>query len=370
MSAAKKLKTPVIAATLLAGLVLPAQAETEAAAPHEPAHAPAKPLFVINTHPAPMHVAPQVKKVTLKRVSSSKRYRVKRGDCLWTISRAYLGHGRKWRVIYQANRDRIHNPNLIYPGQMLRLPRRPYAVQSKRERHSHARSRVAHRSLHTVRVSDLSKHAVAPNAHGTHQPTTQHFAVTPPTEAPAKPLAHDLPPVAKVEDTRHALEAAKLTAAPEKTPAAHEPPHANPPKVVSLKTQAPKSYGSHRRINGSFYSYRDDALVWADDGTPVQGKQVQAKQALVKPTAPKATHHVAERVTPVRQAPAAAPLVIDDVAMANPIEQGPVAAQEPSIQGHRRINGSFFLRRGALLLWADTLEPVRNQATPEVMVAP
>lgn len=350
MSAAKTLKHPVLAATLLAGLVLPAHAETEAVQQHEPA--PAAPLFVVNTHPAPAFAAPEVKRVVLKRQAPSKRYRVKRGDCLWTISRAYLGHGRKWRVIYQANRDRIHDPNLIYPGQLLRIPRRPYMVQSKRERQSHLRTRVAHSTPHTIRVSELtsktSTHPATPQLlSGTHQP---------PPEAPAKPLANDLPPAAKVEESPHTFAAARPVSEQEKKPAAQELPKVSPPKVVSLAMQAPKSYGGHRRINGSFYTYQGEQLVWADDGTPVQGKQVQSKAV--------------QRVDADHQAPPASPLLIDEVAMANPIEQGPVAAQEPSIQGHRRINGSFFIRRGSLLLWADTLEPIRNQATPEIMVAP
>jgi nucleoid-associated protein YgaU len=46
-------------------------------------------------------------------------YTVVRGDWLAKIARA---HHTTWRVIYNLNRDRIHDPDLIYPGQVLRMP--------------------------------------------------------------------------------------------------------------------------------------------------------------------------------------------------------------------------------------------------------
>ena len=43
-------------------------------------------------------------------------------DCLWRISRQYYRDPLKWSKIYDANRDQISNPNLIKPGQRLKLP--------------------------------------------------------------------------------------------------------------------------------------------------------------------------------------------------------------------------------------------------------
>ena len=50
---------------------------------------------------------------------------VRRGESLWRISAspAVYGSGAKWPRIYEANRERIHDPNLIYPGQELAIPR-------------------------------------------------------------------------------------------------------------------------------------------------------------------------------------------------------------------------------------------------------
>lgn len=52
-------------------------------------------------------------------------YTVKKGDCLWRISGYSFIYNdpRKWPVIYEANKDKIRNPDLIYPGQLLLIPR-------------------------------------------------------------------------------------------------------------------------------------------------------------------------------------------------------------------------------------------------------
>lgn len=49
-------------------------------------------------------------------------YKVKKGDCLWNIAKAIYGDGSKYTKIYEANKDKIKNPNLIYPDQVLTIP--------------------------------------------------------------------------------------------------------------------------------------------------------------------------------------------------------------------------------------------------------
>lgn len=53
---------------------------------------------------------------------SGQNYTVKKGDCLWNIAKRFYGNGSKYIVIYNANRDKIKNPNLIYPGQVFWIP--------------------------------------------------------------------------------------------------------------------------------------------------------------------------------------------------------------------------------------------------------
>lgn len=39
-----------------------------------------------------------------------------------SIAKRLYGDGSKWRRIYDANRDVIDDPDLIYPGQRLKIP--------------------------------------------------------------------------------------------------------------------------------------------------------------------------------------------------------------------------------------------------------
>jgi hypothetical protein len=54
--------------------------------------------------------------------STNKTYTVQKGDCLWNIAKKFYGNGSKYTVIYNANKDKIKNPNLIYHGQVLTIP--------------------------------------------------------------------------------------------------------------------------------------------------------------------------------------------------------------------------------------------------------
>lgn len=48
---------------------------------------------------------------------------ISRGDSLWALSRLAYGDGARYAVIFNANREKIRNPNLIYPGQTVVVPK-------------------------------------------------------------------------------------------------------------------------------------------------------------------------------------------------------------------------------------------------------
>lgn len=52
----------------------------------------------------------------------TKTYTVKKGDTLWGIAKKYYGNGAKYPTIYNANKGKIKNPNLIYVGQVFTIP--------------------------------------------------------------------------------------------------------------------------------------------------------------------------------------------------------------------------------------------------------
>ncbi len=77
----------------------------------EPVAAVAVPM-VVEPSPVPTHVY-------------SKFYRVKKGDCLWTIAgkKQVYGNAFEWPLLWRANRDQIADPDLIEPAQVLSYPR-------------------------------------------------------------------------------------------------------------------------------------------------------------------------------------------------------------------------------------------------------
>ncbi len=53
---------------------------------------------------------------------SGRSYTVVKGDSLSKIAKHLYGDAQKWQKIYEANRDQIKNPDLIYPGQTFTIP--------------------------------------------------------------------------------------------------------------------------------------------------------------------------------------------------------------------------------------------------------
>ncbi|HZG83514.1 5'-nucleotidase C-terminal domain-containing protein [Paenibacillus sp.] len=51
-----------------------------------------------------------------------RTYTVAKGDKLFGIAQKTLNDGKRWKEIYELNKDEIANPHLIYPGQRLVLP--------------------------------------------------------------------------------------------------------------------------------------------------------------------------------------------------------------------------------------------------------
>ena len=59
--------------------------------------------------------APKTEKV-------DRTYTVVAGDSLSGIAKKLYGDADKWRLIFEANRDSIKNPDLIHPGQTFKIP--------------------------------------------------------------------------------------------------------------------------------------------------------------------------------------------------------------------------------------------------------
>jgi nucleoid-associated protein YgaU len=55
-------------------------------------------------------------------IGSERTYVVVKGDSLSKIAKREYGDANKWQTIYEANRHLIKDPDLIYPGQELKIP--------------------------------------------------------------------------------------------------------------------------------------------------------------------------------------------------------------------------------------------------------
>jgi len=90
--------------------------------PHLPAAKPQESVALKSAHANPGRSASQ-EGVSSRAVAPRNLTKVvSRGESLWRISRIAYGDGTRYAIVYRANRDRIRDPNLIHPGQILVLP--------------------------------------------------------------------------------------------------------------------------------------------------------------------------------------------------------------------------------------------------------
>jgi len=49
-------------------------------------------------------------------------YEIEKGDSLWKIAKQFYGNGNDYPKIFEANKEVIKDPDLIFPGQKIRIP--------------------------------------------------------------------------------------------------------------------------------------------------------------------------------------------------------------------------------------------------------
>jgi nucleoid-associated protein YgaU len=59
---------------------------------------------------------------TAPAASGTRTYTVVAGDSLSKIAKKLLGNANRWKDIHALNKDQVKNPDLIRPGQVLKIP--------------------------------------------------------------------------------------------------------------------------------------------------------------------------------------------------------------------------------------------------------
>ncbi len=104
-------------------------AEKEKAAKAKPEKTPAdlddemERIHQVRVSPAKEQEAePKAEVKEEEKVKEPQVYVVQPGDSLSKIAKEVYGKAGRWKEIYEANKDQIKDPNLIRPGQELRIP--------------------------------------------------------------------------------------------------------------------------------------------------------------------------------------------------------------------------------------------------------
>jgi nucleoid-associated protein YgaU len=126
VGATRRLVLLACGAAFVAGTAVPAQADGGRG---DAGHLVGLSLPERVVAPAARSPEPGARAVTVARpdVGAGGRYVVRPGDSLWSIAQAHPTDGvdveLRWRAIWAANRDLVGaDPDLIHPGQALRLP--------------------------------------------------------------------------------------------------------------------------------------------------------------------------------------------------------------------------------------------------------
>jgi nucleoid-associated protein YgaU len=91
--------------------------------PIPPAPLPGGPVRTASAHPtAETKEAPSTE--------GARRHTVCEGDTLFSLARSYYGHPERFGLIYDANRDVLHEPDPLPVGAVLVIPEPPAEDQS------------------------------------------------------------------------------------------------------------------------------------------------------------------------------------------------------------------------------------------------
>lgn len=105
-------------------LIIPSKEEVTGSGTKSATAGASKPGLVEVAKPPAMTEKPAVEAAAARKpdAKATRTYVVAPGDTLTTIARNVLGDGSRWRQIYELNKDKIKNPDVLLEGTELKLP--------------------------------------------------------------------------------------------------------------------------------------------------------------------------------------------------------------------------------------------------------
>ncbi|WP_326615689.1 LysM peptidoglycan-binding domain-containing protein [Streptomyces decoyicus] len=167
--------------------------------------------------------APASAETGTQQEAKTKTYTVAAGDSLSGIAQKKLGDGDRWTDIYAENKDTIHDPDLIYPGERVDLPQQEVTPAPPAEGGKHDQDAPPQHKRQTPEPDDANNSA----PHHEHQQQGTGGEKTQP--APHTPDASD----------EKAGGQQRHTAAPQREPAAPETAEPTAPYSPTKATPAP-----------------------------------------------------------------------------------------------------------------------------------
>ncbi|MFI7095452.1 LysM peptidoglycan-binding domain-containing protein [Streptomyces lydicus] len=231
--------------------------------------------------------------------SKTETYTVAAGDSLSGIAQRKLGDGDRWTDIYAENKDTIHDPDLIYPGQRVDLPQQEATPAPPAEDSKHDQDAAPQHEPQTPEPDDARPAAPHPE-HQQHGPDGEKAKPAPHTSdasgnkaGPGRQQGHAEAPQREP--------AAPETAAPsaphsptEATPAPHQPaPAADSAQISSgqfaaigggVLAAALLSTVATRRILQQRRRHRGRRIALPEDGAAATEQNLRTAEAALDTT--------------------------------------------------------------------------------------
>ncbi|WP_411138996.1 BTAD domain-containing putative transcriptional regulator [Streptomyces sp. C10] len=102
--------------------------------------------------------APASAEAGTRQEAKTETYTVAAGDSLSGIAQKKLGDGDRWTDIYAENKDTIHDPDLIYPGERVDLPQQEVTPAPPAEGSKHDQDAAPQHEQHTPEPDDAAPH--------------------------------------------------------------------------------------------------------------------------------------------------------------------------------------------------------------------